>query len=94
MGAGRDEDHHVLKADDAVEFVEDGRDHQVPGLRAGAVAGRDGHRLPRAHSLAQRRSSDGVSQGRAQDGHLIRGPFVVDGFDDRRRARIHLDVKP
>ena len=89
MGARSDEYHQVLRAGYAVEFGEDGGDHQLPRLRTGTVAGRDGHGLPGAHPLTQRQAGDRM----AQRGRLVGRRLVADGFNDGSRGR-DVDVQP
>ncbi len=50
MGPGGDEHDDVVGVGDALELVEHRWDHEVPGLRSGAVAHRDRDRLARTHT--------------------------------------------
>ena len=56
--AGRDEDRRRPRRDDAVELVEDRRDHDRRAAAGGCRRTRDRDRLPGSHELAQRRPGD------------------------------------
>ena len=66
MGSGGHQHGHVLQADDPLELLQDGRDHEVSGLRSGAVAHRDGDGLTGPHQVAERRAGHGPAQGRPE----------------------------
>ncbi len=73
VGAGGDQDHDVVQVDHPVELGQDGRDHQVPGLRPGEVARGDRHRLPAPHAVPQRAGRRrGLAERAAQFGRLVR----------------------
>jgi len=73
VGAGGHEHHDVVEVDQAVELLQQHRDHLLAGLGAGAVAGGDRDRLPGPESLAQRRPGDRLAQRPAQLGADVGG---------------------
>ena len=83
VGSGRHEDDDVVEVDDAVELLEQDRDHHVPGLRPGDVARGDRDRLTAGYPLPQRRSGDRTAQRVADRLPLVRRGRAVARGDDR-----------
>ena len=83
MGSGRHEDDDVVEVDDAVELLEQDRDHHLPGLRPGDVARGDRDRLTTAHPLPQWRPGDRTAQRVADRLPLVRRGRAVARRDNR-----------
>src|SRR5262249_44222461 len=64
VGTGGDEGDDVVLGDETVELVQDRGQHEVPGLRARAVADRDRHRAAAADDVTQRWSGDRLPKRR------------------------------
>ena len=91
MGAGGDENHDVVRIDDAVELVEQRRDHHSARLGSGAVAHRDRHGLAGAHSFAQRCAGGGVPQRRVHGPSLVGHGGELSWGDDGGAFGGHVD---
>jgi hypothetical protein len=93
VGAGRDEHHHVVEGDDPLELLEHRRDHQVSGLRTGAVAHGDGDALPGPEQVTQGRPGDRSAQRPAEQLALVVGGRGVVRFHDRRPRLGEVDLQ-
>ena len=92
MRARRDEDHHVLRPDDAIAHLEDGLQHRAAGLRTGHVADRDRHGLAGSRGASR---SGGPATGsrsavRRVAARIWRGR-PMRRRDDRRALGGHID---
>ena len=94
VGAGGDQHDHVVEVDHAVQLGQHRRDHQVSGLRPGAVAGRDGHRLARPDPLAQRRTGHRGAQGGLQGRRRVGHGRAVHRLDHGGGGLLQLDIEP
>ena len=95
MGSRGDQHRHVLRTDDSLELLQDGRDHEVSRLGSGAVAHRDGNGLTGPHQVAQRRARHGPAQGAAQRrGRISEGRLVGRLHHGQVDTGRQLDRKP
>jgi hypothetical protein len=91
VSTGRDQDHDISEVDHVLQFREYGRDHQVPRLRAGAIAGRDRHGLAPSNAIAQRWSGNGLTQYPAQNLDRVGCSLMGDGLHHGRTRGVHVD---